>query len=150
MRKQYARDFGAHHVLDPSQDDVVKKCRELTGGSGVNIAFDAAGVQKGFDAAVGATRARGTLVNIAIWPVKAQIWPNDFCFRERKYMGVATYVKGDFEEVINAIADGRLDKCKEMITKKIDMEDVLESGFKTLIHDKDNQVKILVKGSGQV
>lgn len=65
-------------------------------------------------------------------------------------MGVATYVKGDFEEVIRAIADGRLDKCKEMITKKVAMEDVLEAGFKTLIHDKDNQVKILVRGSGEV
>lgn len=150
MRKQYAKDFGAHHVLDPSQEDVVKRCRELTGGSGVHIAFDAAGVQQGLDSAVAAIRARGTLVNIAIWPVRASLWPNDFCFRERKYMGVATYVKGDFEEVIKAIADGRLDRCKDMITKKVEMEDVLEGGFKTLIHDKDNQVKILVKGSGEV
>ena len=137
-------------MLDPSKEDVVKRCRELTGGNGVHIAFDAAGVQPGLDGAVAAIRARGTLVNIAIWAKRATIWPNDFCFRERKYMGVATYVKGDFEEVINAISDGRLDKCKDMITKRIEMEDVLESGFKTLIHDKDNQVKILVKGSGEV
>lgn len=65
-------------------------------------------------------------------------------------MGVATYVKGDFEEVINAIADGRLDKCKDMITKRVDLEDVLEGGFRELIDRKDQQVKVLVKGSGEM
>lgn len=150
MRKRYAKDFGAHHVLDPTKDDIIQRCRELTGGKGVNIAFDAAGVQPGLDSAVGAIRARGTLVNIAIWEKRASIWPSDFCFRERRYVGVATYVQGDFQEVINAISDGRYDKCKDMITKRVEMEDVLEGGFKTLIHDKDNQVKILVKGSGEV
>lgn len=59
-------------------------------------------------------------------------------------------MKGDYEEVINAISDGRLDMCKKMITKRIEMDEILEEGFKTLINDKDNQVKILVKGSGEM
>lgn len=37
-----------------------------------------------------------------------------------------------------------------MVTKRIEMDTVLEEGFLTLINDKENQVKILVKGSGQV
>lgn len=150
MRKQYAKDFGAHAVLDPSKEDIVARCRELCGGTGVNVAFDAAGVQVGMDQAVGAIRARGTLVNIAIWEKHARIWPNDFNFKERSYVGVATYVKGDYQEVINAISDGRLDMCGKMITKRIALDKVLEEGFKTLIEDKDNQVKILVKGSGEM
>lgn len=52
MRKQFAKDFGAHVVLDPSKDDIVARCRELSGGTGVNVAFDCAGVQKGMDQAV--------------------------------------------------------------------------------------------------
>jgi hypothetical protein len=32
-----------------------------------------------------------------------------------------------------------------MITKKIQINEVEENGFKTLIHDKDNHVKILVE-----
>ena len=117
---------------------------------GVDIAFDCAGVQVGMDQAVRCIRGRGTLVNIAIWDKHAKIWPNDFNFKERSYIGVATYVKGDFEEVINAIADGRLDMCKKMITKRIELNQVKEEGFETLINDKDNQVKILVRGSGKV
>ena len=34
-----------------------------------------------------------------------------------------------------------------MITRKIKMDEVEESGFKALIDDKDNQVKILVEVS---
>ena len=53
-------------------------------------------------------------------------------------------------QVINAISDGRLDMCKKMITKRIGLDEVVEVGFKALIKDKDNQVKILVKGSGEM
>ena len=38
---------------------------------------------------------------------------------------------------------GRM-KPETMITKKIRMDEVEENGFKTLVHDKDNHVKILV------
>lgn len=35
-------------------------------------------------------------------------------------------------------------KPEGMITKKIPMDKVAEEGFKTLVEDKDNHVKILV------
>ena len=107
-------------------------------------------MQAGLDQAILALRARGTHVNIAIWEKRASFFPNDLVFREKYYMGVATYVKGDFQEVIEAIADGRLDMCSKMITKRIGLGEVVEEGFKALIKDKDNQVKILVSASGQV
>ena len=106
-RRELAKEFGAHHVLDPTKDDIVSRVRELSGdGSGVNVAFDAAGVQAGLDQAIQAVRARGTLVNIAVWEKRATITPNWLVFRERRYMGVATYQDGDFQDVIDAIAAG--------------------------------------------
>ena len=65
MRKQYASDFGAHHILDPAKDDIVAKCRELCDGKGAHMVFDCAGVQSALNQAVKAIRARGTIVNIA-------------------------------------------------------------------------------------
>lgn len=113
------------------------------------MTFDAAGVQPGLEQAIHALRARGTHVNIAIWEKPCSIFPSDIMFKERTYLGVATYVKADFQEVIDAISDGRLDMCSKMITKRITMDQVVEEGFKALIKDKDNQVKILVQGSGE-
>lgn len=46
--------------------------------------------------------------------------------------------------MIEAISAGRM-KPGAMITKKVPMDKVVEEGFKTLIEDKDNHVKILIE-----
>jgi threonine dehydrogenase-like Zn-dependent dehydrogenase len=44
-RQQFAKDFGAHRILNPKIDDVVKISRELTGGAGPDVVFDCAGLK---------------------------------------------------------------------------------------------------------
>ncbi|KAF2424398.1 hypothetical protein EJ08DRAFT_689569 [Tothia fuscella] len=146
-RKQFAKEFGADYVLDPTKDDIATRCREICDDQGVHVVFDAAGVQAGLDQAVEAVRARGTIVNIAVWEKDATITPNKFVFKERRWLGIATYVNGDFEAVMEAISDGRMNP-KSMITKRIQLNEVEEEGFTALIIDKANQVKILVEMGG--
>lgn len=55
------------HVLNPIEQNVGEECRKLTGGVGVDIVFDAAGVPRGFAAGVDAVRFRGTWINVAGW-----------------------------------------------------------------------------------
>jgi threonine dehydrogenase-like Zn-dependent dehydrogenase len=105
-RSEFAKQFGAHHTIDPTSCDVVEEVARLTGGKGADVAFDAAGVQIGLDTAMKAIKARGTLVNIAVWEKRATLQMNDVVFRERHYMGVATYALGDFEAVLEAISTG--------------------------------------------
>ena len=146
-RKEFAKEFGATHVLDPRHDDIIAKCRELCDGQGVHVVFDAAGVQAGLDQAIHSVRALGTIVNIAVWEKPCTIFPNDLVFKERKYIFVATYRLGDFQEVLEAISTGKI-KPERMITKRINLNEVVEEGFNALVKDKDNQVKILVKAAG--
>ncbi|KAF1962864.1 sorbitol dehydrogenase [Byssothecium circinans] len=146
-RQEFAKNFGADYIIDPLQEDLVKRCRDLCDGQGVHVVYDCAGVQSALDQAIQATRARGTIVNIAIWEKACTITPNDLTFKERKYMGVATFQIGDFQEVINAISAGDM-KPHDMITKMIKLNEVEEEGFKALIHDKDSNVKILVEVHG--
>jgi len=63
-------------------------------------------------------RAHGTFLNIAIWEKPATISPNIITFSERKYQGIATYERGDFKEVLDAISNGLI-KPEKMITKKV-------------------------------
>lgn len=142
-RRDFAAQFGAHHVVDPTKEDIVKKVESLTNGLGADVGFDAAGVQVAVDTAFMALKARGTLVNIAVWEKRASLQMNEIVFRERGYMGVATYSLGDFEAVLEAISSGRM-KPEGMITKTIALDKVVEEGFRTLIEDKENHVKILV------
>jgi threonine dehydrogenase-like Zn-dependent dehydrogenase len=105
-RKQYAIDFGADTVLDPSEGDVGARCLQLFDGDGANVVFDAVGHQTSLNAALTACRPRGVICNIAIWSKEAVIQPNLFCLNERTYVGSATYSTGDFQNVIDAIASG--------------------------------------------
>lgn len=146
-RKAFAEQFGADIIIDPSKEDLIKRCKELTKSRGIDVVYDCAGVQIAMDQAVQTLRARGTFVNIAIWEKNCSITPNLFNFKERTYMGVATYQTGDYAAVLEAISSGRM-KPEKMITKKIKLNEVVDEGFSALIHDKENQVKILV-ASGQ-
>lgn len=87
-RREFATQFGAHHTIDPINEDVVARVEELTGGLGADVAFDAAGAQAALDTAFNALKARGTLVNIAVWEKRANLAMNGLVFRERGYMGV--------------------------------------------------------------
>jgi Zn-dependent alcohol dehydrogenase len=61
-RRDMASKLGATDVLDPGDVDVVAAIHELTGGIGVDYAFEAAGVMALQSVAIDATRAGGTTV----------------------------------------------------------------------------------------
>lgn len=61
QRQKFARDFGAHHVLDPRTYDLVAVSRELCGGDGPDVVFDCAGVPASLETACNAIRPRGTV-----------------------------------------------------------------------------------------
>lgn len=106
-RSDFARHFGADHVFNPMQEkDLVGKMKELTGGEGVDIVFDCAGVASGLETACQSIKARGTVVNVAIWEKAIAFQPNNLVFKEGKYVACLGYVKQDFREVIAAIASG--------------------------------------------
>ncbi|KAL9054296.1 MAG: hypothetical protein Q9162_004254 [Coniocarpon cinnabarinum] len=134
-RKQFAQDFGATHIIDPTQTNLAEWVKSITDGQGVPVVFDAAGVQGALEDALNSLRVRGLLVNIAIWERPAQFNATKALLKEKRYQGIVTYHRGDFQDVLDAIASGRM-KPEGMITKKITMDDVIEGGFHTLIHDK--------------
>jgi len=143
-RQNFAREFGATHILDPGVDNVVSKTREICGGRhGSKVAFDCAGVPASIKTAVQAVRARGTIVNVAIWEKEIPFQPNSLVFGEKKYLAVLGYLGQDFQGVIKALGDGSL-RPRKMITSKIRIDRVYEDGFKALMEEKDNHVKILV------
>jgi threonine dehydrogenase-like Zn-dependent dehydrogenase len=57
----------ADAVFNPTEDSIGDKCRELTSGEGVDVVFDCAGAQKGFDAGMDALRYQGLYMNVASW-----------------------------------------------------------------------------------
>ena len=109
QRKAFAREFGADHILDPTKDDVVTRVQELSNGrGGADVVFDCAGVEKGIVTGMQSLRARGTMMNIAVWEKNISMDVNILWRKERSWMGIATYTDGDFEEVLEALGTGML------------------------------------------
>jgi Zn-dependent alcohol dehydrogenase len=73
QRRDTAKALGATDLLDPKTDDVVAATRELTGGVGVDYAFETAGVAALVTTGLFATRNGGAIVCVGAPPVDQAI-----------------------------------------------------------------------------
>ena len=67
-RRDLAREL-ADVVINPKEESVPKRCRTLTGGKGIDVVFDSAGVQSALNDGMEALGFKGTYVNIALWEI---------------------------------------------------------------------------------
>jgi threonine dehydrogenase-like Zn-dependent dehydrogenase len=147
-RQRFSTQFGADHVFDPANEDVVAKVRDICKEKGgADVVFDCAGVPASINTACKSVRSLGTVVNVAIWEKEIPFNPNMLVFREAKYVAVLGYLKRDFEYVLKALGEEGM-QPSEMITKIIPMKDVVEGGFRELINNKESHVKILLEVAG--
>lgn len=70
-----ATHAGATHVLTPPSGGgtIIAEVKELTGGNGVDVSFECAGVQATIDTGIKALRPKGTCVNVAIWSFQPKV-----------------------------------------------------------------------------
>lgn len=143
IRKEKVRAAGSTLVIDPTGEDVVSRVRELTGGRGVDVAFECVAASSALQAAMDATRSGGTVVNVSIWSHNADINLFGLTMRELNLVGTSAYAN-DHAAVITLLQQGKITDVEQFITGRVAVEDVVEHGFKQLVHNKEENVKILV------
>lgn len=146
LRKSQAKAFGATKVVDPVHDraKVVDTVREICGGRGVDVAFDASGLQTTLDTAIECVKPKGAIFNVAIHERPLLINPTQLSLQEKVFRGGNSYTNEDFASVIAAISDSRLD-AERMVTATVPLEQAVEGGFKELLDRKGSHVKILIQ-----
>lgn len=89
LRRNLATQHGATLTVDPTTSDITRTVLEATNDVGVDVAFDAAGLQSTIDAAINSVRANGTVVNIAIYDagVKVGIDMNSVSLKQITLLG---------------------------------------------------------------
>ncbi|KAF4984872.1 hypothetical protein FZEAL_25 [Fusarium zealandicum] len=142
-RQAFSKQFGVSRVVNPIKEDVSDVVLGLTEGKGADVVFDCAGVPASIKSACEAVKTKGTVVNVAIWEKEIPFNPNWITWKESSYKSVLGYSPEDFQAVIDNLGTGAIEPS-QMITRKIKLENIVEDGIKALIHDKDNQVKVLV------
>lgn len=141
-RKAKARGAGVDVVLDPTETNVPDAIRDLTGGAGADVAFECAGIDPVLAAAIGSVRPGGTVVNVAIWGHVPRVAMNDLVLSEITVVGSLAYC-GDHADTIALLRDGKVD-AGQFITGRIGLESLVDGGFRELIDNKEENVKILV------
>lgn len=144
LRRGAAAKLGADVVIDPTQDDPVAAAEEMTGGEGVGIVFDCAGIKGTLDQAASMVRPRGQAVLIAVpWeplPLEAADWM-------ARHINIQTTFgqdPGDWHTTLKLMQRGGID-VQPMLQESdfIRLEDI-QSAFESLFTPSD-QLQMIVK-----
>ncbi|ABK02419.1 Threonine dehydrogenase and related Zn-dependent dehydrogenases-like protein [Arthrobacter sp. FB24] len=109
--------------------------RELTGGTGADVAFECVGVNAVLDTKLDAVRPGAVVVNVSIGGAPATIDVQKIVLKEIDLRGTIAYVR-DHPAVIKMVQESKVD-LEPFITGRIALEDLVEQGFDTLINHKD-------------
>jgi S-(hydroxymethyl)glutathione dehydrogenase / alcohol dehydrogenase len=85
----YAKAFGATHTINATSADVIESVREMTGGLGVDTAFDAIGSERTALQVIDAVApgGRAVLVGIPAFATRAPINPSQIVYGEKVISG---------------------------------------------------------------
>ena len=128
-RRELARSFGATHLLDPEHDDVLTSVREITGGIGVDYAFETAGVGALLQLGHDAIRNGGALVCVGAPPLDAQFNIDPvalFVTSQKRILGCLLGGSNSPHEIPRLIGlwrTGRL-QLEQMITARRPLSDI--------------------------
>ena len=101
--------LGAQHVIDPRNDDLGAAAAELSGGDGVTVAFDAAGVGAAITDSVPLMAPRGSILIVGIHEKPFDFNPTTLLLSEVSVIGSLVYVAEDYEAVIANMSAGVYD-----------------------------------------
>lgn len=88
--------FLVDRVIDPRAEKVGDVCRQSTGGKGVEVVFDCAGVQVALENAIDSLVPGGTLAIVAIWEK-----PVSMSFSEEIYQHLADLLCADDDPAVS-------------------------------------------------
>jgi S-(hydroxymethyl)glutathione dehydrogenase / alcohol dehydrogenase len=128
---EYARQFGATHTVNASSGDPVEQVRALTGGRGVDYAFEAIGVPKVMRQAYDTLAKRGMAVLIGVTPMTTEVSVPvmSLVFEERVLTGSvygSSRPRVDIPRLIGLYRAGKL-KLDELLTRTYPFEQINEA-----------------------
>jgi (R,R)-butanediol dehydrogenase/meso-butanediol dehydrogenase/diacetyl reductase len=138
-----ASQMGATAVINLIKGDPVGLIKNLTGGLGADISIDCAGNPDSPQLAVNLTRTGGSTVILGASPQSSTFYFRSLMSNEKTIVGSSTYIR-DPEMAVALLADKRIDpSC--LITSIVPLKDAVEKGFKKLLDNKEDNLKILLK-----
>jgi L-iditol 2-dehydrogenase len=125
-RRQFALDYVADAALNPDDTDVVAEIMRLTGGRGVDVAFEAAGAPETPQQAAASTRPGGKVVVAGI-PADDTMTMNASTVRHKGLtIKLVRRMKHTYPRAIGLVQTGMVD-VKSLVTHTLPLERITEA-----------------------
>lgn len=142
QRLDLASDLGASRVVNARGENSVDVAYELTGGEGVDLVIDCAGLAINRQQTIEMLRAGGTGVFLALGPGFAEIEFGRLVPRELHLHGTQCYTNTDFQRAINLLESG--DIAAEKLVETRALSDG-SAAFETLAANPADHIKIVLE-----
>src|SRR5712671_882136 len=131
LKRKTAEQVGATDLVDTNAGDPVEQVKALTGGRGVDYAFEVIGLPETTLQAYNMIRKGGTAVMVGMTRAEAELTIStfDLFFNEKTLKGCkygSGQVRRDFQRFADLIETGRLDTAA-MVTRTVGLDDVNEA-----------------------
>ena len=128
---EFAMKFGATHSVNSSHQDAVARVKELTGGRGVDYAFEVFGSGETVEMTYSMARKGGTVVVVGIAPIgdKAPIDVLSLVREEKVLKGTyygSVRMSVDMPRIVDLYLSGRLN-LDDLITRRYSLDQINEA-----------------------
>ena len=130
---ELARQLGATHVVNSRETDPVAAVRAITGGKGVDVAFEALGAPATVESAIAMVDDGGAVVLVGIAPAGVTAGLNIAHVVRRKIRILGSYgarARTDMPLVLQLAAEGRI-KVGDLISERYGLDDA-DTAFQRL------------------
>lgn len=141
--RRRAMDFGADLALDPA-DDVAARVREFTGGTGLAVAFDFAGVAEVREQAVATLDRTGALVLVGLTDKPLSIERGtQFSYLGQRILGHYGSGAGHVDQLVSLIRHHRLDLARS-ISGTLPLADAAD-GVRRLAEKEGDPIRLVIR-----
>jgi S-(hydroxymethyl)glutathione dehydrogenase/alcohol dehydrogenase len=131
LKREAALTLGATHTVDPGDGDPVEPVKALTGGRGVDFAFEVIGMPSTVAQAFDMARAGGAAVAVGVSHFTETITIPSFplVLSEKRLLGCvygSAQVRRDFPRLVGFVENGRLD-LGNMVSRTLPLDDINEA-----------------------
>lgn len=141
-RRELARTLGAE-ALDPAEESVADRVRELTGGAGVDVAVECAGLAPAMDDCLGSIRRGGRVVVVSVFAEPYPISLLALMAAERQVIGSYGSGGGDGLAEATALIASRKVDLEPLISARIGLAE-LPATFAAMAADRSLHNKVLI------
>ncbi|MBQ8249320.1 MAG: alcohol dehydrogenase catalytic domain-containing protein [Clostridia bacterium] len=123
-RLAYAKKFGADHVIDAKNEDVLARVMELTNGEGCDYVLEASGSEAGILLSFDACKVGGDVLCYGIPDEKAQI-PFPFMkmlIKQLRIHGILEYCAG-WDTLVTLVANGKIN-VHDIVTHTFSLDEL--------------------------